>query len=393
MNKYTKLKEVIKNIVREEMLGEITQQVTVDYSDPNKGDKILNVDPADKATIDTIKRDSTVKAATIGKTKIKELAAPTTTTYALKIDYEDRLKDYLLRIKKDPIKNIINKMIDRLKVEDNMNIGDIFTQLRADFANDPAALLNLKQTQNVKYYLWGGMTSDTFNQRYLSQIDPQTDQPWEQGNLNAVSWTPFVRSKDKRLTGFEKAQQQAITDPEAFAAKQASFKETNTVSEKVLKYKFLRADYFTKSSQNRADVKIDKTLKGTQGGSTSAEKMSNMLDDNLAVALLYQWKEGYLEAGLDEPLKLYTNKNDLLKGKNPEGLTNKYSEILLKLINNKDIKVIGKNDFSPKKKNKSAVSQDDIEAYYKSTGIETPDTEKIDLTNTDLAGEDDEEEI
>jgi hypothetical protein len=393
MRNYIKLKEVIKNIVREEMLGEGTQQVTVDYSNPNKGDKILNIDPTDKATIDTIKKDSTVKAATIGTTKIKELAAPTTTTYALKADYEDRLKDYLIRIKKEPIKKIVNKIVDYLKTEDNMNIGDIFTQLKADFANEPDALNNLKQTQSVKYYLWGGMTSDTFNQKYLGQTDLQTDQPWEQGNLNAVSWTPFVRSKDKRLTGFEKAQQQATTDPEAFAAKQASFKETNTVAEKVLKYKFLRADYFTKSSQNRADVKIDKTLKGSQSGSTATEKMTNMLDDNLAVALLYQWKEGYLEAGLDEPLKSYANSNNLLKGKNPEGLTNRYSEILLKLINNKDIKAIGKNDFSPRKKNKSAASQDDIEAYYKSMGMEVPDTEKIDLTNTDLAGEDDEEEI
>lgn len=393
MDKYNKLKEIIKKIVREEMLGEATQQATIDYTDPNKPDKILNVDPTDKGTIDAIKRDSTVKTASVGKTKIKEFAAPTTATYALKADADERLKEYLPRIKKESVKKIVTKMVELLKAEDNMSVGDLFTKLKQEFANDPDPLAALKATVNVKGWLWGGINSDEFNRRYTTQINPATGERWEPGDLNAISWTPFVRSKDKRLTDYEKAQQLATTDPEAFAAKQASFKQANTLAEKVLNYKFLRADYFTKGSQQRADVKIDKSLKGKQSEITAAEKMTNMLTDDLAVALLYQWKEGYLEAGLDEPLKNYANENGLLEGKKPEGLTEKYSELLMKLINSKEIKLLGKKEFSAKKKDKAVMSKDDIEAYYKSIGMDVPEDEKVDLTSLDLDGEEDEEEI
>ncbi len=394
MDKYSKLKEIIKKIVREEMMDEGTKQATIDYSDPNKPDKILNVDPNDKATIDTIKKDSTVKTATIGTTKIKEMAAPTTATYALKADADERLKEYLPRIKKDTVKKIVSKMVDILKTEENASVGDLFNKLKTEFANDPEVLGVLKSTVNVKGWLWGGVNSDEFNRRYTSLINPATGEKWEPGDLNAITWTPFVRSKDKRLTDYEKAQQQAITDPEAFAAKQASFRKSNTLAEKVLDYKFLRAEYFTKGSQQRADVKIDKSLKGKQAEITAADKMASMLDDNLAVALLYQWKEGYFEAGLDEPLKVYANENGLLDGKKPEGLTNKYSELLLKLINSKEIKLLSKKQFSAKKKEKAVMSKDDIEAYYKSIGMDVPEDEKVDLTGVDTAGDgEDEEEL
>jgi hypothetical protein len=397
MDRYIKLKEVIKNIVREEMMGEATKQATIDYTDPNKPDKILNVDPADKGTIDTIKRDSTIKSATIGTSKIKEMAAPTTATYALKDDADERLKDYLSRInpKKTSVKKIVTKMVDILKTEENASVGDLFNKLRDAFANDPETLSKLKATVNVKGWLWGGVNSDEFNRRYTQLINPATGEKWEPGDLNAISWTPFVRSKDKRLTDFEKAQQLATTDPEAFAQKQASFKKSDTLAEKVLDYKFLRADYFTKGSQNRADVKINKSLKGKQGEITSAEKMANMLNDDLAVALLYQWKEGYLEAGIDEPLKDYANENGLLDGKKPEGLTEKYSEIVTKLISSNQLKKLGKKEFSPKKKG-APMSKDDIEAYYKSIGMDVPDDEKVDLTGVDTIfgdEEGDEEEV
>ncbi len=391
MNKYSRLKEIIKNIVREEMVGEITKPATIDYTDPNKGDKILNVDPSDKSTIDTIKKDPTVKSATIGTTKIKELAAPTTATYSLKADADERLKEYLPRIKKDSIKKIVTKMVDILKTEENASVGELFDKLKQEFAGDAEVLGKLKSTVNVKGWLWGGINSDEFNKRYTTQINPATGEKWEAGDLNAVTWTPFVRSKDKRLTDFEKAQQLATTDPEAFAAKQASFRKSESLPEKVLDYKFLRAEYFTKGSQQRADVKIDKSLKGKQGEITAAEKMSNMLNDDLAVALLYQWKEGYFEAGIDEPLKDYANENGLLDGKKPDGLTSKYSEILTKLINSKEIKPLSKKEFAPKKK--QAMSKDDIEAYYKSIGMDMPDDEKVDLTGVDnIFGDDEEEE-
>ena len=394
MDKYIKLKEVIKQMVREEMLGENTpQQTTIDYTNPNKSDKILNVDPTDKGTIDAIKKDPTVRAATVGTNKIKELAAPTTATYALKVDADERLKEYLPRIKKDSIKKIVTKMVELLKAEDNMSVGELFNTLKQEFAGDTEVLDKLKNTVNVKGWLWGGVNSDEFNRRYTSLINPATGEKWESGDLNAITWTPFVRSKDKRLTDFEKAQQLATTDPEAFAQKQASFRKSDTLAEKVIDYKFLRADYFTKGSQNRADVKIDKTLKGKQGEIQVEEKMANMLNDELAVALLYQWKEGYLEAGLDEPLKNYAQENGLLEGKKQDGLTQKFAEILLKLLDDNKIKTLGKKAFAVRKKDKAPMSKDDIEAYYKSIGMDVPDDEKVDLTGVDTAGdgEDDEE--
>ena len=64
-----------------------------------------------------------------------------------------------------------------------------------------------------------------------------------------------------------------------------------------------------------------------------------------------------------------------------------------KLINSKQIKSLGKKEFNPKKK--QAMSKDDIEAYYKSIGMDTPDDEKVDLTGVDniFGDEEDEEEL
>jgi hypothetical protein len=375
MDKYTKLKKAIKQIVREEMMGEGTKLYTLKNQTNSSKDLPSIIDPD----------DNTEKSQSfLTKYKpVSEMAAPTTATYALKDDADERLKEYLPRIKKDSIKKIVSKMVDILKTEGTASVGELFDKLKQEFANDPDTLPALKATVNVKGWLWGGINSDEFNRRYTQLINPATDEKWEPGDLNAISWTPFVRSKDKRLTDFEKAQQQATTDPKAFADKQVSFKQSNTLSEKVLDYKFLRADYFTKGSQNRADLKIDKSLKGKQGEITTAQKMINMLDDDLAVALLYQWKEGYFETGLDKPLKDYANEKGLLDGKNTTGLTSKYNEILLKLINSKQIKQLGKKAFTVKKKEKAPMSKDDIDAYYKSIGMDAPDDEKVDLTGTD----------
>lgn len=388
MSKYTRLKEIIKNIVREEM----TNEDQTAFVTTAKGREAVSY--KDTKELDAIKQNQDVRGIeTAAGQKIKELAAPTTATYALKADADERLKEYLPRIKKDSVKKIVTKMVDILKTEENASVGELFDKLKQEFASDPEVLGKLKSTVNVKGWLWGGINSDEFNKRYTTQINPATGEKWESGDLNAITWTPFVRSKDKRLTDFEKAQQLATTDPEAFAAKQASFRKSESLPEKVLDYKFLRAEYFTKGSQQRADVKIDKSLKGKQGEITAAEKMANMLNDDLAVALLYQWKEGYFEAGIDEPLKDYANENGLLDGKKPDGLTSKYSEILTKLINSKQIKPLGKKEFNPKKK--QAMSKDDIEAYYKSIGMDTPDDEKVDLTGVDniFGDEEDEEEL
>jgi hypothetical protein len=396
MDKYTKLKEVIKRMVREEMMGEIsTKQTTVNYRDNNIPDQILNIDPNDKSTINNIKKNPNIQSATMGTDKLKEMAAPNTVTYALKDDADERLKEYLPRIKKDSIKKIINKMVDILKTEGTASVGEMFDKLRQEFANDPETLSVIKTTVNVKGWLWGGVNSDEFNRRYTQLINPATGEKWEPGNLNAISYTPFVRSKDKNLTDFEKAQQLSTTDPEEFAQKQSSFKQSNTLAEKVIDYKYLRTEYFTKRSQNRADVKIDRTLKGKQGEIPVEKKMTDMLTDELAVALLYQWKEGYLTSVLDEPLKIYAQEKGLLEGIKTDGLTQKFAEILLKLINSKQLKPLSKKVFTVKKKEKAPMSKDDIDAYYKSIGMDTPDDEKVDLTGTNnLFGDetDDEED-
>ena len=286
-------------------------------------------------------------------------------------------------------------MVDILKTEGTASVGEIFDKLRQEFANDPETLSVIKATVNVKGWLWVGVNSDEFNRRYTQLINPATGEKWEPGDLNAIPWTPFVRSKDKRLTDFEKAQQLSTTDPEEFATKQASFKQSNTLDEKVIDYKYLRTEYFTKRSQNRADVKIDRTLKSKQSEIPVEKKMTDMLTDELAVALLYQWEEGYLTSGLDGPLKTYAQEKGLLEGIKTDGLTQKFVEILLKLINSKQIKPLSKKVFTVKKKEKAPMSKDDIDAYYKSIGMDAPDSEKIDLTGNDnLFGDeiDDEED-
>jgi len=391
MDKYTKLKEVIRKIIHEEALGGRDSK-SIENLKNNKKYNQLN-SQGKKDAEEAIKQGNIVKLESTNS--VREMAAPTTATYALKNDADERLKEYLPRIKKDSIKKIVSKMVDILKTEGTASVGEIFDKLRQEFANDPETLSIIKATVNVKGWLWGGVNSDEFNRRYTQLINPATGEKWEPGDLNAISWTPFVRSKDKRLTDFEKAQQLSTTDPEEFAQKQSSFKQSNTLEEKVIDYKYLRTEYFTKRSQNRADVKIDRTLKGKQSEIPVEKKMTDMLTDELAVALLYQWKEGYLTSVLDEPLKIYAQEKRLLEGIKTDGLTQKFAEILLKLINSKQIKPLGKKVFTVKKKEKAPMSKDDIDAYYKSIGMDAPDGEKVDLTgNDDLFGDetDDEED-
>jgi hypothetical protein len=383
MDKYTKLKEVIKRMVREEMMGEST--VIDKNTSTSAAQSIANGEGSNVSTIKKaieLAQKSNSSVTVVGKKTTNEMAAPTTTTYALKDDADERLELYLSRPIKEKIKKIVSKMVDILKTEGVLSVGEIYDKLQEEFANDPDVLSVIKSTTNVKGWLWG-TNSDDFNKTYTHLINPATGEKWESGDLNAIPWVPFVRSKDKLTTPFVKAQQQAITDPEEFATKQASFKQSNTLEEKVIDYKYLRTEYFTKRSQNRADVKIDRTLKGKQGEIPVEKKMTDMLTDELAVALLYQWEEGYLTSGLDGPLKIYAQEKGLLEGIKTDGLTQKFAEILLKLINSKQIKPLSKKVFTVKKKEKAPMSKDDIDAYYKSIGMDAPDGEKVDLTGND----------
>ena len=103
-----KLKEIINKIVREEIMGEATKQATIDYTDPNKSDKILNIDPSDRSTIDNIKRDSTIKSATIGTTKIKEMARAAEVKYTLKSDFRSDLTDVQNKLSKSEFRSLVD---------------------------------------------------------------------------------------------------------------------------------------------------------------------------------------------------------------------------------------------------------------------------------------------
>jgi hypothetical protein len=69
--KVSELKEIIRKTIAD-VVAEATTPTTIDYKDKNKGDKILDIDPADTATINKLKSDPTVGSVTAGSKKIKE---------------------------------------------------------------------------------------------------------------------------------------------------------------------------------------------------------------------------------------------------------------------------------------------------------------------------------
>jgi hypothetical protein len=69
--KVSELKEIIRKTIAD-VVAEATTPTTIDYKDKNKGDKILDIDPADTATINKLKSDPTVASVTAGNKKIKE---------------------------------------------------------------------------------------------------------------------------------------------------------------------------------------------------------------------------------------------------------------------------------------------------------------------------------
>jgi hypothetical protein len=103
-----KLKEIIDKIVREEIMGEATKPMTIDYADVNKGDKIINVDPSDKETIDAIKKDPTVKAATLGGASIKEMARAAEVKYTLKPDFRGDLESVQGKLSKSEFRSLVD---------------------------------------------------------------------------------------------------------------------------------------------------------------------------------------------------------------------------------------------------------------------------------------------
>jgi hypothetical protein len=70
--KVSELKEIIRKTIAD-VVSEATTTTTIDYKDKNRGDKILDIDLADTATVNKLKSDSAVASVTAGNKKIKEV--------------------------------------------------------------------------------------------------------------------------------------------------------------------------------------------------------------------------------------------------------------------------------------------------------------------------------
>jgi hypothetical protein len=70
--KVSELKEIIRKTIKD-VVDESTMPTTIDYKDKNKGDKVLDIDTADTATLNKLKADTTIASVTAGNKKIKEV--------------------------------------------------------------------------------------------------------------------------------------------------------------------------------------------------------------------------------------------------------------------------------------------------------------------------------
>jgi hypothetical protein len=144
-----KLKEIIDKIVREEIMGEATKSMTIDYTDANKGDKIINVDPSDKETIDAIKKDPTVKAATLGNTSIKEMARAAEVKYSLKPDFRGDLENVRNKLSDAEFRSLVD-IVKVLKDEGkSLTATDI---LRIHNEKNPDVIYNDKNKRIGGFY-------------------------------------------------------------------------------------------------------------------------------------------------------------------------------------------------------------------------------------------------
>ena len=88
-------------------LQENTVPTTVDYGNPNTPDKVLNLDPSDTGTLDTLKKDNTIKGVSQGAKKIKEEVRKYTTQESAAVGKtvaKSLIK--VLRAQGDEVKNI-----------------------------------------------------------------------------------------------------------------------------------------------------------------------------------------------------------------------------------------------------------------------------------------------
>ena len=318
----------VQQIIKEEVVKVLKEQTAI------VNNHIVSYEDDDELEI--IKKDDAVKSIKkVDGTVIKEMAGKPSIHYSLKPNHEEKLKKYIVRTKKDSIITIVTKLTELLKIKPNQTVMDLFTQIREIYKGQVDILAKVKNHQNIKYYLWGGLTSDKFNARYLDVKDPVTGINYTKGNLNAIDWTPFSRTKDaKELDDFEKSKILKISNPEEFEKiAQNRKKNANPITDAVIEYKILRGKYF--KHKNGKDASSQNHFPVIQG------KMNDLLNIDVAVAILYQWDKEYITLPLDNPLKIFGERNGLTDGMKSPQLTSKYKTTLNQLIKDKKVVSLG----------------------------------------------------
>lgn len=143
------------------LLQESTVATTIDYTNPSTPDKVLNLDPNDRATLDSLKKDNTVKAVNQGAKKIKEEIRKYTTQESAAVG--KAVAKSLLKVLRAQGDEVVNMRLTGLGV-DKFNIhveygndrgSDTFkfdlnpegTAIILDLGNEPMELVDFVITQ------------------------------------------------------------------------------------------------------------------------------------------------------------------------------------------------------------------------------------------------------
>lgn len=273
--KISQLKEIINNLVKETLIVP-----TYDGTDKN-------LTSAQKSDIDKkVKDGESVRIIKQSNGIQEDMAAPSVATYTLKPNAESILNTFIEKEKKPVTKDIVRTIYNIIKEEGPQFASSLLTKVK-DRLRDKYPDIDevLKVQQKIRYYLWG------------KQL--QTD------NLAEVPNTPFIRSKaEVERTGFQKQQDLQVSDPKQFMANQQSLRHRpQSSNDKIITYKDLRTTYF---SLSRTDPDKADRIKYT---------MEAMIDNDIALNLLYQWDNNYLQKDLDPALRDFAKENGYLEGR------------------------------------------------------------------------------
>ena len=198
----TRLKQAKNKLTS--LIKENTVATTVDYANPSTPDKILNIDPSDTATIDTLKKDSSIKAVTQGAKAIKEETRKYTTQESAAVG--KAVAKSLLKVLRAEGDEVVGLRLTGLGVDKfNINVqygndrgSDIFkfnlnpegTAIILDLGNEPIELVDFIITQGnivsmptpeledklsdaMKKYV-GEPSNDEFDQ--MAAMEPEHDE-------------------------------------------------------------------------------------------------------------------------------------------------------------------------------------------------------------------------